>query len=70
MPDGGWYFKDDINVKESEAERSGKGFRTRRIRGFDPIFGTVQLADMSMILTTFNKAGRLCKLTSSSFYQK
>jgi len=68
--DEGWYFKDDINVKEKDAERAGNGFRTRRIPGIEPVFGPGELAQKDRILNMFNKAAEKCKLTSNSFYHR
>jgi len=67
--DEGWYFKDDINVREREAERTGTGFSTRRIPGIEPVFGPGELVHKTKILTMFNEAAEKCNLTSSSFYR-
>ncbi len=67
--DEGWYFKEDINVREKDAERTGTGFSTRRIPGIEPVFGPGELAHKTKILTMFNEAAEKCELTGSSFYR-
>ena len=68
--DEGWFFKDDINVKEKDAERAGNGFRTRRIPGIEPVYGPDELVHKSKILNMFNEAAEKCKLTGGSFYSQ
>ena len=68
--DEGWFFKDDINIKEKDAERAGNGFRTRRIQGIEPVYGPGELARKSKILNMFNEAAEKCKLTGGSFYSQ
>lgn len=68
--DVGWYFKEDINVREKDAERTGTGFKTRRIPGIEPVFGPGELAHKTKILTMFNEAAEKCKLTGDSFYRQ
>lgn len=68
--DEGWFFKDDINVKEKDAERAGNGFRTRRIPGIEPVYGPGELVHKSKILNMLNEAAEKCKLTGGSFYSQ
>lgn len=65
--DEGWLFKEDINVKEKDAERVGNGFKTLRVGGTG-VFGPAEQAEASKVFSMFNKAAEKCKLTSSSFY--
>jgi len=66
--DEAWFFKDDISVKEKDAERLGNGFRARWIGGIGSIFGPVELAKTDYALSMFTEAAEKCKLTSGSFY--
>ncbi len=67
--DEAWFFKDDINAKEKDAERVGNGFRTRSVSGIGSVFGPAELAKTDYALSMFNKAAEKCKLTSGSFYR-
>lgn len=68
--DEAWFFKEDINIKEKDAERVGDGFRTRSVHGIGTVFGPAELAKTDYALSMFNEAADKCKLTSSSFYSR
>lgn len=68
--DEAWFFKEDINIKEKDAERVGNGFRTRSMMyGIGYVFGPADLDKTNYALSMFNQAAEKCKLTSSSFYR-
>lgn len=69
VPDEGWFFKDDINVKEKTAERVGNGFRARSVSTRHRDFDSIELYRMNSAMSKFNEAAEKCKLTSSSFYR-
>jgi hypothetical protein len=67
--DEGWFFKDDINVKERTAERVGNGFRARSVAIGHRDFDSIELDRMNSAMSMFNEAAEKCKLTNSSFYR-
>lgn len=69
VPDEAWFFNEDINLKEKNAERVGNGFRSRSLFNFGSVFGQADLDKMNNAMVKFNQAAEKCKLTGSSFYR-
>jgi hypothetical protein len=63
--DNCWFFKDRIDEKGGECERSGGGYRTRT--GYNPVFGPEGLTELSAFLSSLNAAAGKCGLTKDSF---
>lgn len=61
-----WFFKDRIDEKRGECERSGQGYKTRSL-SYKPEFGPERFTGFSEILTYLNAAAGRCGLTKDSF---